>query len=124
MGFDSILKRYFPAVVCLLLGVAAYFQARGLSQVLSARILPDPPPPAAAPKPIAPPAGAAGRANAADVARILSRNAFDSTTGPLDGDDLTLPAAPILLAQGNPLDDPPCEGARVTLLMTSEDAAW
>ena len=42
MGFDAIFKRYFAAVVCLLVGVAAYFQASGLGQLLVSSVALDP----------------------------------------------------------------------------------
>ena len=38
MGVDAILKRYFPAVVCLLIAVAAYFQASGMGQLVASSV--------------------------------------------------------------------------------------
>ena len=60
MGFDAIFKRYFPAVLCLLIGVAAYFQASGMGQLVAASIALDPSAtPVAQPAPRSPPPMAA-----------------------------------------------------------------
>jgi general secretion pathway protein C len=124
MGLDAIIKRYFPIIVCLLIGICAYFQARGFSQILAASVVadPEPPPPSAlAPKN---PAAAANTPHAASAETILSRNVFDSVTGPLDGKDLDLPKAPVEMATGDPYLDPPCSATRVGLIMVSDDPSW
>src|SRR6185437_823196 len=40
MGLDALAKRYFSVIVCLMLAVAAYFQASGLGQLVGALIAP------------------------------------------------------------------------------------
>ena len=38
MGFDALIKRYFPAVLCGLIAFAAYFQASGMGQLVVASV--------------------------------------------------------------------------------------
>src|SRR5262245_55474350 len=108
MGFDAIFKRYFAVVVCLLIGVAAYFQASGMGHLVASSVALDPSalpatppaPPRAAPAP-------AGQDHTTSAAAILSRNPFDSVTGPLDGKQIELPAdAPKEDASRDPYKDP------------------
>src|SRR3954463_2385730 len=86
MGFDAVFKRYFAAVVCLLIGVAAYFQASGMGQLVGATVALDP-----SATPVAPPAPRSGYVAAAanpdhssNADPIINRNPFDSVTGPLN----------------------------------------
>lgn len=125
MGIDGYLRRGFPAVVLALLGVAAYFQASGLGQVLaSAGAETDP----AAPS--TPSARPGRKRNVEALARedhttigaaILARNPFDSVTGPLNGE--APPPPPPEDAEESP-DAPTCEAARVVLITWAEDPAW
>lgn len=127
MGFDALFKRYFPAVVCLLIGMAAYFQASGMGQLVGASVSLDPSAvPVAAPPPHrASTAVAAVGDHASNAQPIISRNPFDSITGPLDAK----PAEPISVAppdelSRDPYDDPPCDSVRVLMIVASEDAQW
>src|SRR4029077_11599214 len=86
MGFDAIFKRYFAAVVCLLIGVAAYFQASGMGQLVASSVSLDPSALPAAPRPAQKAAVAAANPDhATNATAILARNPFDSVTGPIDG---------------------------------------
>ncbi len=128
MSLDSELKQYFPAVICVMIGTAAYFQAAGMGQLVASSALldpasmPDPPPPSRA----AFPGGAsAGPERATSGDPILSRNPFDSVTGPLDGKAVSLnpvPEAPPVST--DPYDDPVCDVAKVLLITQSEDPDW
>lgn len=120
MGLDTLLKRFFPVVICALIGVAAYFQASGMGQLVAASV--------------AAPPGEASRTSPSRIpprftttksaGPILSRNAFDSITGPLDGKPVSeAPSAPIRNS-ANPYDDPVCDQASVTLITASDDPAW
>lgn len=128
MGLDAILKRYFPVVVCVLIGIAAYFQASGMGQLVAASVAVDPSAaPAAGPVPRAPAAAAPANADhTTSAALILSRNPFDSTTGPLDGTATEVPsgAATPEPANTDPMLDPPCDVAKVLLITQSEDPGW
>jgi general secretion pathway protein C len=126
MGLDAILKRYFPAIICLLIASAAYFQASGMGQLVAGGALMDPssmpPPPAPKVDPAQAPPGSDRTINAGP---ILSRNPFDSITGPLDGKPVELPqqetAAP---DNSDPYNDPICDIAKVLLITESDDPDW
>ena len=125
MGFDAILKRYFPAIICLLIGIAAYFQASGLGQLVAGAVTTDPsaaPAVSAASKIPSPPANQDHTTNAS---LIVGRNAFDSVTGPLDGSgiELTVPPPP-MPDNTDPNKDPFCDSARVLLITGSDDPSW
>ncbi|MDC3952929.1 type II secretion system protein GspC [Polyangium jinanense] len=128
MGLDAILKRYFPAVICLLIASAAYLQASGMGELVAGSVLLDPssmPPPPPPPK-----SGAShsssGQERTVNAGPILSRNPFDSVTGPLDGKPLDLPSAPEAPAPDNsdPYNDPVCDIGKVLLITQSEDPDW
>lgn len=127
MGLDAILKRYFPVVVCVLIGIAAYLQASGMGQLVAASVALDPSAVASAgPAPRFVPAAAPSNPDhATSAAVILSRNPFDSVTGPLDGTSIEVPSGhtpePV---NTDPLLDPPCDVAKVLLITSSEDPAW
>jgi len=125
MGLDALLKRYFPAAVCFLIAIAAYFQASGLGQLVANTVALDPSAvPSAAPTPFKSTGLTASNADHVTSAKdILSRNPFDSVTGPLDGSELILPQAPAP-NRGDPYQDPHCDVARVLLITSSDDPEW
>lgn len=123
MGFDGLVKRYSALVICLMLGIAAYFQASAMGQILGAIL---------APASVV----AQGRhddartfALASDrdtsAAAILDRNPFDSVTGPLKGREVTLPPGDLSPgADRDPYRDPPCDVVRAVLIASSDDPQW
>lgn len=129
MGFDAIFKRYFAVVICLLIGAAAYFQASGMGQLVASTVALDP-----SAMPAATPHKAASRAtpapsstdHATNATAILSRNPFDSVTGPLDGQKIEIPDPTPAKEETNrdPYDDPDCDVAKVLLIVASEDPQW
>src|SRR5271165_1386710 len=128
MGFDAIFKRYFAAVVCLLIGVAAYFQASGMGALVASSVALDPSalpaaPPAPAPRP---PSSASGADHTSSAEEILSRNPFDSVTGPLNGKMIDLPTnlPPKEELNRDPYEDPDCDAARALLIVASDDPQW
>jgi general secretion pathway protein C len=128
MGFDAIFKRYFPAVLCLLIGLAAYFQASGMGQLVAASIALDPSATPVAPASPRPPPVAApvNQDHTTTAGAIISRNPFDSVTGPLDGKPIDpLPtASETPEANRDPYQDPACDAAKVLLLVASDDPEW
>lgn len=128
MGIDALLKRFFPAVVLVLIGIAAYFQASGMGQLVANGVAVDPssvPTAVVAPKPFVSPAPASTDHSTSGSA-ILSRNPFDSVTGPLDAkpvptEDLAPPPPP---ESGDPDEDPYCDALKVLLITWSEDPSW
>jgi len=127
MGFDAIFKRYFAAVVCLFIGVAAYFQASGMGALVASSVALDPSALPAAPPPVgvrAAPAPAS-QDHSTNASAILSRNPFDSQTGPLDARGIELPTeAPKVEVNHDPYADADCDVAKVLLIVSSEDPQW
>lgn len=125
MGFDANIKRYFPALVCALIALAAYLQASGIGELVASKVVlaPAPSVPAKAPTAVLP------SSDRASGEPILRRNPFDSVTGPLDGTNV--PAVPSdddaadeTPPAGLSLDDPKCDFGRVVLITASDDPAW
>src|SRR5215471_8810238 len=87
MAIDQLLKRNFWAVLLVLLSSAAHFDADGIMHVVGAAIGADAKQHAAPTlmgRALLPPASASPHAVSAAV--ILSRNPFDSVTGPFRED--------------------------------------
>ncbi|UQA60810.1 type II secretion system protein GspC [Polyangium aurulentum] len=128
MGLDGNLKRYFPAVICVLIAVAAYFQASGMGQLVASSALLDPssmPPPPPSPPRVGPSLGGASGERSISADPILSRNPFDSVTGPLDGKPIDVnPQAEAASLNTDPYADPVCDVAKVLLITQSEDPDW
>ncbi len=134
MGLDSILKRYFLVVILGLLGLAAYFQASGVSQFAGSRLAVDakaiaaPPPTGQGLPPGAMrPQTAANEKKTADA--IIERNPFDSVTGPLNQIDAGAAEGGTAdhgtTDYSNPYGAPACRDAvKVLIITASEDPAW
>ena len=128
MGFDAVFKRYFAVVVCLLIGVAAYFQASGMGQLVGATVALDP---SATPvAPAAPRSGyiapASNPDHSSNADPIIGRNPFDSVTGPLNAKPIDTPAAEKAAPDMNrdPYEDPYCDVAKAMMIVASEDPDW
>ncbi|WP_437577401.1 type II secretion system protein GspC [Sorangium sp. So ce887] len=125
MGIDAILKRYFPWLLGALIALAAYFQASGMGQLVASSVAVDAPP-----APVSPPArsptfgSTANTDHATHAGPILSRNPFDSVTGPLDGKPVELPNVQPEMNNKDPYADPSCDGARVLLITQADDPEW
>ncbi len=123
MGFDALAKRYSTLVICLMLGVAAYFQASGLGNLLSVLI---------APASAVPPgrrfvssfAAALGSDRDTRANAILDRNPFDHVTGPLHPALAAAGPGRDALPGADPYRDPPCDVIRAVIIATSSDPAW
>lgn len=126
MGIDSIIKRYWMLVLAAFVAVAAYLQAEGVGQLVAGTINDGQEIPHAKSRSHKPPSGLAAH-NDRSATPILSRNAFDSVTGPLDGKATPLPSSlpPVQPRnEGNPYDDQECAGITVSLMVASDDPAW
>jgi general secretion pathway protein C len=122
MALDTILKRYFPALVLMLVATAAYFQARGAVQLVGMAL-----------------AGGAHPSTVASSERdsrtaaaepksgqaILERNPFDSVTGPLPSQPLDIDSFPKRRTDASdPLSWPICEDVRALIVTESQDPWW
>jgi general secretion pathway protein C len=125
MAIDKLLKRHFWAVILALTTVAALLDAQGIMHVVGASLTPDDRQLALAPL-LAGMVPAAGATNphATSAEPILSRNPFDSVTGPLNLPppvDAEAPPAPDL---SDPFHAPECDGVRVLIITASADPDW
>jgi general secretion pathway protein C len=130
MAFDALLKRFFPAVVLLMIAMAAYFQASGITELVAGAFLGTPPVEKVAKTPVRPTAAAAADTRGPKTAEpILSRNPFDSVTGPLNrvvteategGGSETSQQADL----SNPLAAPDCGGITAHVITESTDPTW
>jgi general secretion pathway protein C len=125
MKLDQILKRYFWAVVGSLVALVAFLHAQAVTQIIgSARLGLDADQLSAAPAPSVN-RGAVAAASPRNLSAepILSRNPFDSVTGPLNKpvvpDEVV--AAPDL---SDPMHAPHCEGLKVLVIAESADPEW
>ncbi len=120
MSLDLLFKKYFYAILILMVLLAAYFQGSGISHLVAAQLAPGSGP-TFTPMPKA-------RAKAADRPRVeplLARNPFDSETGCLN-------CAPPVdemeekqeLTFDDPLTVPDCAGVTVFIVTESEDPLW
>ncbi len=125
MGLDALLKRYHVLIVGALVAMAAWLQAAGIGQLLASSLASTDAPPPAVTRPAARIGSLKNRADrSADP--ILSRNAFDSVTGPLDGSNLPVaelepPPPP---SSQDPYEDPPCSGVKSSLISAADDPEW
>ena len=126
MGFDGFARRSAPIAVCMMIALAAYFQAAGLMRLVGGILAPASiVAPFRAPAFVLPPAAASERD--LHATSILESNPFDHLNRRL----IDLPKDH---AGGEASDadapgtdwyrDPPCDVARVVLIVSSEDPAW
>jgi general secretion pathway protein C len=123
MKLDQILRRYFWAVIGALVVIVAFLHAQALTQIIGFfRLGLDEAQLTAAPA-VTPPSplnSANVRSLSADA--ILSRNPFDSVTGPLNKvPDEVAAAAPDL---SDPMNAPVCDGLKVLVIAASTDPEW
>lgn len=127
MALDTLLKKYFSLVILGLVALAAYFEASGATQLLGAALAPDESTLASRPPGGAELASLNQRTQIAEKSAepILSRNPFDSVTGPLNAQPLgdSLPST-AKADVSDPLSAPACDGVRVNIVTESPDPTW
>ena len=129
MAIDQVLKKNFWAVLMAPIAIVAFLNAQGIMQLVGANLAPDekqltaasPLAKASAPSPSAAPF------HVTSAEAILSRNPFDSVTGPLNAKPLDL-TNEIAAEQGpdlsDPMNAPPCDGVKVLVIAASTDPEW
>ena len=128
MAIDKLLKRHFWAVILALVAVAAFFDAQGIMHVVGAGLGADEKQ-LSAPGLMArvPPAPLSVSPHATNAEPILSRNPFDSVTGPLNlvptADSASAVEAPPL-DMSDPFNAPDCDGVHVLIIAASADPDW
>jgi general secretion pathway protein C len=123
VAFDALLKKYFLVVILGLVALAAYFEAKGATQLFGAALLP--PVASGAPSLVAAPAVTIPQREPRSALPIIERNPFDSVTGPLNK-----PPDPELIPKkedidaSDPLSAPACEGITAFIITESTDRLW
>lgn len=122
MSVELIFKKYFYLVVLVLVALAAYFQASGISSLIGAQFSPGSGPTF---KPMV-----EAKTTAAvrlSVQTLQRRNPFDSVTGTVFPGDQPPPEEPVE-QEGPRFDDPltvpVCPGVSVLILTESDDPLW
>ncbi len=127
MAFDALLKKYFTLVVLGLVALMAYFQASGATTLFGAALGADVQTLTATPK-TTPDLGSLSASESRQpksAEPILSRNPFDSVTGPLNAKELDVGELPSeRIDTSNPLAAPACDGMRVSIITESPDPLW
>jgi general secretion pathway protein C len=127
MGVERLARRSFGFVVAALLGLAIYFQAAGAVELVAAKALVAPASDAPQGKGRRAPRRSAARVSSVNGDAILSRNPFDSVTGPLDRTPLsvTVPEpAKATLDFSDPLSAPECADVVLNIVSESPDPEW
>jgi general secretion pathway protein C len=128
MAFDQLLKRHFWVVILGLTGTAALLDAQGVTQLVGIGLGADDKQLSAPPlvARVAPSAAATG-GHETNAGSILSRNPFDSVTGPLNRPaPVEDPAAGINppVDMSDPKSAPPCDGVKVLIIAAAGDPDW
>lgn len=122
MSLDALLKKYSVYVLLALVAAIAFFQAAGTTQLVGAALISHPSKAGLLPNVTLPAASAAA---VKDAEPILSRNVFDSVTGPLNKKPLEeITDKPPALDLSDPLGVPQCEGVRAAIISESTDPKW
>lgn len=127
MAIDAYIKRGFPGIVLALIALAAYFQASGLMAIVGASLVQTDGTSLAEWQ--GSPSARVSGPDRKSAAAIISRNPFDSVTGPLDKKDEPPPEAaedgpsgPLDLS--DPLGVSSCAGTVVHIITESPDPTW
>jgi len=122
MAIHHVVKRSFVCVPLMLLASSAYFQARGITQLLGSALGHGPTPRAAG--------KARGQASSTTERKtggaILERNLFDSVTGPLLDPSPSQPSRATRSTSKvlDPLASPTCQDVQVLIVTESSDPWW
>jgi general secretion pathway protein C len=118
-SIDATAKRFYPVILCGLLGTVAYLQGAGISSLVAEQL------PIAAPASVST-SKSAGLVRPPDKSAqpILARNAFDSETGPLTGLPPKPPPPPPPTAPVSDSELPRCASASVVGITESDDPSF
>jgi len=125
LSLDPLLRKYFPAIVLLLVALAAYFQAGGATELVGAALIG--PMPSASAVHAAPghrrSSGEGSEVRSAQA--IIDRNPFDSVTGPLNAKPIATPVPKTNeLDTHDPLTATVCDGVAAFIITESVDPLW
>lgn len=126
MPVDQLLKKNFWLVLLPLIAIAAFLNAKSVTQLIGVGVMPDEKqlstPPAVAKT--APQLASTSRNPSAEP--ILSRNPFDHVTGTLKPPpvDDTAGTASTAVDSTDPFSAPACDGVKVLIIAASSDPDW
>jgi general secretion pathway protein C len=128
MAIDALVKRFFPGILLVLIALAAYFQGSGLVQLFTTGLFESDDAAVKAWSATAGKSRAVGSGNQLkSIEPILSRNPFDSVTGPLNVQPLDASDAVSKreeLDTSDPLNARNCEGVVAQIVTESPDPLW
>jgi general secretion pathway protein C len=128
MGVERLARKSFSFVVALLLALAIYFQAAGAVELVASKALTlAPQAPKADAKANLARQKTSPQASSTNGDAILSRNPFDSVTGPLDRNPISIEApesASKSLDLSDPLNAPECSDVSLNIVSESPDPEW
>jgi general secretion pathway protein C len=111
-------RTYFGLIPLALGGIAAHLQASAINHLIAAAITT---PRIFVLPPSQPKTSTTAKSRSGSAKTILRRNVFDSTTGPIDPEPKSPPAA---LVPTDPLSAANCQGTRALIISESTDRAW
>lgn len=128
MGVERLARKSFSFVVALLLAIAIYFQAAGAVELVASKALTlAPQPPKADAKASLARQKTSPQASSTNGDAILSRNPFDSVTGPLDRNPIQIETPQTASKQvdaSDPLNAPECPDVSLNIVSESLDPEW
>jgi general secretion pathway protein C len=120
-GLENSFRRGHPFFVALLVAIAALLQARGLASIVAAHIEGGSSAHAAPPGKLPPAASRPTTRAERSATAILTRNAFDSVTGPLEGRPPPMAAGD---DAGETGETGPCSQGEVRVITEADDPAF
>ncbi len=127
MALDQLLRRNFWIVLIPLVMIAAFLNAKGLTQLVGIGLGADEKQLAGAPLVAkTPPLASSQLSHTTSAEAILSRNPFDSVTGPLNRKPVVdEPASAVALDLSDPKGAPACDGVKVLVIAANDkEADW
>ncbi len=128
MAFDTLIKKFFPVIIGLVLAVIAYLQASGVVQLVSSSAL------ATNPKELiestlrgGPSTSAVQQRKPRSAQPVIARNPFDDTDlnpKPVVPEPTVEDLTPKKVDLSDPLAAAPCDGVKLHIVTESPDPEW
>jgi general secretion pathway protein C len=129
MPFDTLIKKFFPAIVGLIVALMAYFQASGVVELATSSALAiDPEQMVKGSLKRSAPLDADARKRTRSAQKIIDNNIFDHATDLAKKPEPEVSAEaeqkPNTLDLSDPLAVTQCEGVSVSIITESDDPTW
>lgn len=129
MALDTLIKKFFPVIIGIVVAIIAYFQASGVVQLVASAALPiDEASLVGSLRPVA--AGVRpGAKKQRSMAPLIKHNPFEHGTSldlppPPPPEPPALPSGPTSVDASDPLSAEPCQGVTVHIVTESDDPEW